>query len=47
MTMPSSKVLSFDPGRLAQQLKFETIANRYAKIRQDNGKRLINKIVNK
>jgi hypothetical protein len=42
MTRPSS-----DPGRLIQQLKSETAANRYAKLLQDNGKRLINKIVNK
>jgi hypothetical protein len=36
-----------DPRRLSQQLKIQTAANRYAKLLQDSGARLINKIVNK
>jgi hypothetical protein len=36
-----------DPRRLSQQLKVQTAANRYAKLLQDSGTRLINKIVNK
>jgi hypothetical protein len=36
-----------DPRKLSQQLKLQTSANRYAKLLQDSGARLINKIVNK
>jgi hypothetical protein len=33
--------------KLSQQLKIQTGANRYTKLVQDNGKRLIDKILNK
>jgi hypothetical protein len=36
-----------DPRRLIQQLKVQTAANRYAKLLQDRGAKLITKIVNK
>jgi hypothetical protein len=38
---------SNDPRKLSQQLKIQTAANRYGKLLQDSGKRLIDKIVNK
>jgi hypothetical protein len=36
-----------DSRRLSQQLKIQTAANRYAKLLQESGQRLIDKIVNK
>jgi len=36
-----------NPKTLSQQLKIQTAANRYAKLLQDRGTKLIAKIVNK